>query len=36
MERKPNAWKMREYQDRMAWTIHMGIMEYLNTVKQKR
>ena len=25
-----------EYQDRMAWTIHMGIMEYLNTVKQKR
>ena len=20
-----------EYQDRMAWTIHMGIMEYLNT-----
>ena len=19
-----------EYQDRMAWTIHMGIMEYLN------
>ena len=24
-----------EYQDRMAWTIHMGIMEYLNTVKQK-
>ena len=25
-----------EYQDRMAWTIHMGIMEYLNTVKQKK
>ena len=25
-----------DYQDRMAWTIHMGIMEYLNTVKQKR
>ena len=20
-----------EYQDRMAWTIHMGVMEYLNT-----
>ena len=19
-----------EYQDRLAWTIHMGIMEYLN------
>lgn len=22
------------YQDRMAWTIHMGIMEYLNTVEE--
>lgn len=22
------------YQDRMAWTIHMGIMEYLNTVNE--
>ena len=20
-----------EYQDRLAWTIHMGIMEYLNS-----
>lgn len=25
-----------EYQDRMAWTIHMGIMEYLNTVEQRK
>lgn len=24
------ALKMDEYQERMAWTIHMGIMEYLN------
>lgn len=23
-----------DYQDRLAWTIHMGIMEYLNTRKQ--
>ena len=22
-----------DYQDRMAWTIHMGIMEYLNEQK---
>jgi len=20
-----------DYQDRVAWTIHMGVMEYLNT-----
>ena len=20
----------KEYQDRLAWTLHMGIMEYLN------
>lgn len=25
------ALKADEYQERMAWTIHMGIMEYLNT-----
>lgn len=25
------ALKTDEYQERMAWTIHMGIMEYLNT-----
>ncbi|MFQ9705251.1 MAG: hypothetical protein ACLR0U_32335 [Enterocloster clostridioformis] len=30
-----DAWRIEEHQDRMAWTIHMGIMEYLNTVKQK-
>ena len=23
----------REYQDRLAWTIHVGIMEYLNSVQ---
>ena len=22
-----------EYQDRLAWTIHVGIMEYLNSVQ---
>lgn len=26
--------EQEEYQDKMAWTIHMGIMEYLNTVSQ--
>lgn len=25
----------KEYQDRLAWTIHMGIMEYLNTQKAR-
>lgn len=25
-----------EYQDRIAWTVHMGIMEYLNTVGKEK
>ena len=25
--------QQEDYQDRMAWTIHMGVMEYLNTYK---
>jgi len=27
--------QQEDYQDRMAWTIHMGVMEYLNTYKIK-
>lgn len=26
--------EQEDYQDKLAWTIHMGIMEYLNTVTQ--
>jgi len=27
--------EQEDYQDKLAWTIHMGIMEYLNTVERK-
>ncbi len=27
------ALESEDYQDRMAWTIHMGVMEYLNTIE---
>ena len=29
--KEAKALESEEYQDRMAWTIHMGVMEYLNT-----
>ena len=28
--------EQEDYQDQMAWTIHMGIMEYLNTVGNRK
>ena len=28
--KRRKSWKQREYQDLLAWTLHMGIMEYLN------
>ena len=27
--------EQEDYQDKLAWTIHIGIMEYLNTVERK-
>ena len=29
--KEAKALESEDYQDRMAWTIHMGVMEYLNT-----
>ena len=33
--KEAKALESEDYQDRMAWTIHMGVMEYLNTDEQQ-
>ena len=33
--KEAKALESEDYQDRMAWTIHMGVMEYLNTDEKK-
>ena len=34
-EKEAKALESEDYQDQMAWTIHMGVMEYLNTDEKK-
>ena len=33
--KEAKALESEDYQDQMAWTIHMGVMEYLNTDEKK-
>lgn len=33
--KEAKALESEDYQDRMAWTIHMGVMEYLNTDEKR-
>ena len=34
--KEAKALESEDYQDRMAWTIHMGVMEYLNTDESEK